>query len=104
MCNLYRQGDCPEEESNRIFNLIIDLSVEYQHVIVCGDFNANRFDNSKYSKLHILSDYMSAINDCCPTYVVGNFNPSQLDLIFTKNKNDIKLFGHFPAMGMQHTL
>lgn len=45
---------------------------------------------------------MDVINDNCPTYVVGNFNPSQLDLIYTKNKNDIKQFGHFPAVGVSN--
>lgn len=75
------------------------MSIEYDHVIVCGDFNANAFDAAKFSKLNIINDYMSLLNDTCPTYVAGNFHPSQLDLMFTKNKIDVKHFGHFPAVG-----
>lgn len=85
-----------------MFNRLNELSVDYEHVIICGDFNANKFDNNKYSKLWALSDYMNVVNDDCPTYIAENFNPSQLDLIFTKNTNDIKHFGHFPAIGISN--
>lgn len=101
-CNLYRHGDCSDSETNELFNRIIELSVNYQHVVVCGDFNANSFDVNKYSKLNVLGDYMTKINDNCATYIAGQFNPSQLDLIFVKNLNDVKHFGHFPAIGISN--
>lgn len=101
-CNIYRHSDCPDIETNNIFNRINELSVEYLHVIICGDFNANKFNKNKYTKLNILSDYMHLANDDCPTYTAGNFNPSQLDLMFTKNINDVKHFGHFSAIGISH--
>lgn len=45
---------------------------------------------------------MTLINDSCPTYLAGNFNPSQLDFIFVKNTNCVKQFGHFPAVGISN--
>lgn len=41
-------------------------------------------------------------NDHCPTYVIPNCNPSQLDLIYTKHKHRIIEFGHFPAVGISN--
>lgn len=102
LCILYRHGDCSEAETNEVFHRINELSLKYQHVIVCGDFNANTFDRNKFSKLNVLSDHMHLINDECPTYIAGNFNPSQLDLFFGKNKHDFKHFGHFPALGISN--
>lgn len=101
-CNIYRHSDCSDIETNNVFNRINELSVEYLHVIICGDLNANKFDRNKYIKLHTLSDYMQLVNDDCPTYIAGNFNPSQLDLMFTKDKNDVKYFGHFSAIGISN--
>lgn len=101
-CNLYRRGDCMDTETNEILNRIIELSMEYEHVVICGDFNANRFDVTKFSKLGALSACMALVNDNCPTYIAGSFNPSQLDLIFTKNLIDVKHFGHFPAAGVSN--
>lgn len=34
-CNIYRHGDCIESETNGVLNRIVELSVEYEHVIVC---------------------------------------------------------------------
>lgn len=101
-CNLYRHGDCSDSETNILFHRIIELSIDYQHVVVCGDFNANAFDGGKFCKLHVLNDYMTLMNDQCPTYIAGHFNPSQLDLMYTKNPNDVKHFGHFPAIGISN--
>lgn len=101
-CNVYRRGDCEDVESNEILHRINELSTEYEHVVVCGDFNANRFDANRYSKLSRISNCMNLINDQCPTYIVGNFNPSQIDLMYTKNRGDVRCFCHFPAVGVSH--
>lgn len=101
-CNLYRHGDCPDSQTNALFHRIIELGVNYNDIIVAGDFNANAIDHNKFRKLTLLSNFMSVVNDNCPTYVAGNFNPSQLDLIFMKNLKSIKSFGHFPALGISN--
>lgn len=101
-CNLYRHGNCPDIETDNVFNRINELSIDYEHVIVCGDINANSFDKNKHSKLHILTDYMHLMNDSCATYIAGNFNPSQLDLMFTKEMGDVKQYGHFSAIGISN--
>lgn len=100
--NVYRRGDCADAETDEILYRMNEFSAEYQHVVICGDFNANVFDSQRFSKLSVLGDYMHLTNDNCPTYVAGNFNPSLLDLMFTKNRNDLRHFCHFAAIGISN--
>lgn len=90
------------ETGEEIFHRFNEISVEYKHVYLCGDFNANDFDEDKRKKIELLGDYFHLLNDHCPTYIAGNFNPSQLDLFFTKSEHEIKCFGHFPATGISN--
>lgn len=98
VCGLYRRGDCSDDETNRVFNKINELGINFEHVFICGDLNANTFDVGKFKKLKLLTDNLDIINDNCPTYIAGDFNPSQLDLIFAKNADDVRCFGHFSAL------
>lgn len=99
---IYRLGECPDNETDGVMHRINELSTEFEHSLVCGDLNANAFDKNKYAKLHVLTANLKRINDSCATYVVGDFNPSQLDLFFTGNEHSVKCFGHFPAIGISN--
>lgn len=101
-CNFYRHHENPDSDTNEIFEHVVSLSLEYENVFICGDFNANYFEKTKYVKLQILSDSLVRINDDCPTYCAGKFAPSQLDLIFVKNQNSLIQFGHFPSLGVSN--
>lgn len=101
-CNVYRRGDCADDETDEVLYRINEIGAGYEHVVICGDFNANVFDGQRYSKLDVLSNCMHLINDQCPTYIAGNFNPSQLDLMFSKNPNDVRRFCHFAAVGVSN--
>lgn len=52
-CNIYRHNDNDDSSTNQVFERIIELSIEFKHAFVCGDFNANFFDTHKYAKLQI---------------------------------------------------
>lgn len=93
VCSIYRRGDCTDEETGSVLNRINEISIDFEHVFVCGDFNANVFDKNKFRRLHMLTNNLTLMNDDCPTYIAGNFHPSQLDLFFTKNVNDWALSG-----------
>lgn len=45
---IYRHGDCTDGETNDVLNKIMELSMNYEHVIVSGDLNANAFDGKQY--------------------------------------------------------
>lgn len=49
---------------------INELSIKFEHTIVCGDMNANAYDINRFGKLHTIADNLTC-NDSCPTYVVG---------------------------------
>ena len=100
--NFYRHADNPQYDTNEIFEHVSALSLNYNDVFMCGDFNANYFDAQKYSKLQTLTDTLTRINDMCPTYHVGQFTPSQIDIIFAKNPTNVIQFGHFPAIGVSN--
>lgn len=101
-CNFYRHCDNPDNDTNEIFERVIEISQKYENVIICGDFNANFYDNAKYRKLQVISDAFVRINDDCPTYSAGDFAQSQIDYIFMKNANMTVDFGHFPAIGISN--
>lgn len=50
-------SDCTETETNSVFNRINEKSIDYSHVNICGDFNANEFDSNKCIKFHTIKHF-----------------------------------------------
>lgn len=91
-----------KKNTNEVFGYINEISTEYAHTIICGDFNANSFDDKKYSKINAITSNFIKCNDECPTYIAGKFKPSQIDFIFAKQPKKVLHYGHFPALGISN--
>lgn len=100
---VYRSPKCSVIDSNRFFDLICASFNDNQNIIIVGDFNINFLIDKQHTNLmNNFSNMFSLVNDECPTHYWPGKNPSQIDLIFTKNKNGIKSFFHFPSLISYH--
>lgn len=100
---VYRAPKCSVNDSKNFFNMICTtFGSNTQNVIIVGDFNINFLaDNKNFNLMNNFSNMFSLVNDVCPTHYWPGKTPSQIDLIFTNNKNRVKSFFHFPS-GISH--
>ncbi|XP_076053668.1 uncharacterized protein LOC143032672 [Oratosquilla oratoria] len=102
-------------ESNDLLNDMIRLSGNYNssyQVLICGDFNFSGIEwerNEVYREGQNVIDaqkFLDATNDCFllqhvgeATHNIDQENPTRLDLIFTRNENDIENLQYCPPIG-----
>lgn len=102
VCTLYRVNTCSNDDFTLLISHILEISINYDHVIITGDFNINTFDDKKAFILKPINDVFYLCNDECPTYSVANFKPSRIDLIYSKCKHRIISYNHFNSTGVSH--
>lgn len=103
LCNIYRVKKCPSADFVLFIEYMLELTLKYEHAFIMGDLNINNFDADKSKTLDRLknSNYWLC-NDKCPTHIIPNRVPSQIDLMFAKIKHRVIGFDHFDSCGISN--
>lgn len=97
---VYNPHKCNDLTST--FTKISELSVNYVHVLVCGDFNVDILNNNARSK-HLLSSFNSCginIVNKYATRFAPHCKPTMLDLFGTSEVNNVNQVDQFPLAGI----
>lgn len=60
------------------------------------------FDEKRRQLLSALTENYYYCNDNCPTYIIPDCKPSEIDLMFSKLKYRIMSFNHFSSYGISN--
>lgn len=100
--NIYRTSYCSNSTFDDVIAHIVEKSLKYEHVIGACDLNINKLDRKNSALFQNLSNSFHCCNDSCPTYIIPNINPSQIDFIFSKIKHRVISFHHFDSCGISN--
>ena len=80
---------------NDFFNEFVPFVTEYEHIVLCGDFNVNvlNIDNVSSDFLNSVAlTGLSIVNSVAPTRFGKNSPPSLLDMFLVSNKSIVNHF------------
>lgn len=98
---IYRTNACNTTNTLRLFKLLIEISSEYNEVIIMGDWNIDIMNGRE--QLKTLNDYFEVINDNCPTHSWPGATPTLIDIVLTKNPTRIEYFFHYNECHSRNT-
>lgn len=97
---IYRTNACLTNDTMRLFLKIIEITSNYNHVLIFGDFNINIVNGT--GSLKNLNDFFNVVNHFCATHKWPNAQPSLIDIILTKNLENIQCYSHYNLIPSTH--